>query len=251
MNPPSLWTSLFWALLIHILIGAGFSIYASRALRVQMPEVYRVTIVSPPHKARPDSLVTQKKKPGRAPSKAISKKQKTTPLRKGVTMLKKIEKSKKEKTKKRKRHLESKKAYKEEKALEEALKRIHTEKIAQIKKRLQLKKSVLSAIEALPSRTGMPASRDVQNYAAQVRQLVRAEWVFPGALAQRPYLVEVRFRVKPNGEVVGISVIKSSGSSLFDASVVKAIKKASPLPPPPPGGEEITIRFRTGAKGEG
>ncbi|RME63676.1 MAG: TonB C-terminal domain-containing protein, partial [Nitrospirae bacterium] len=108
----------------------------------------------------------------------------------------------------------------------------------------------LNTIEALPARTGLPASKDVQNYAAQVRALIKSEWVFPSALAQRVYSVEVRFRVKPDGEVTGIAIIKSSGNSLFDASVVKAIKKASPFPPPPPGGEDITVRFRTKGKDE-
>ncbi len=246
MNSPSLWSSLVWALVLHILIGAGFSIYASRGMRFKMPEVYRVTIVSPPAR-----LTSAKPKHARAGAKTSSQKvPKSEPLQKGITMVKRLQKIKKTKARRHQALLKSKQAYREEKALEEALKKIHTEKIAQIKKRVKLKKQVLSTIETLPARTGVPASRDVQNYAATVRELIKAEWVFPGALAQKPYAMEVKFRVKPNGEVVGITILKPSGSSLFDASVVKAIKKASPLPPPPPGGEEITIRFRTEGQGE-
>lgn len=250
MNQPTLWSALVCAFFIHLLILGGLSVYATRGINLRMPEVYRVTIVSAP----PASGVVNQKKTGPSSSPGTSKpKEKSKPrsLKKGVTMLKRIEKIKKTKAKKRKELIQSKKAYEEEKALEEALERIHKDKIARIKQRVQLKKSVLSTIESLPSRTGRPASRDVQNYAALVREMIRAEWVFPSALAQEVLSVEVRFRVKANGEATAISIMKPSGNSLFDASVVKAIKKASPFPPPPPGGEDITVRFRTGGEGEG
>jgi len=247
MSQPSLWTSFFWALIIHILLAGGISLYATKGFRVQMPEVYRVTIVTETQKFRVKKMKQMNKL---IASKTKIQSKKTSSLRKGVTMLQRIEKIKKIKSKKRKTLFALKKAYKEEKALEKALTRIQTEKIAEIKKRLALKKQVLSTIEALPSRTAIPASDLVKNYALQVKELIRSEWVFPKAFAQKPYMVEVKFRVSSDGKVNGISIVKSSGSIVFDASVVKAIKKASPLPPPPPGAEEITIRFRTEAESE-
>jgi colicin import membrane protein len=36
----------------------------------------------------------------------------------------------------------------------------------------------------------------------------------------------------PGGEVTGVKILKGSGNSAFDRSVVAAINKASPLPQP-------------------
>ncbi len=244
MNQPSLWSAFLCAFFMHILLLGGFTVYATKGVSFRMPQVYRVRIVTPPPEQTTPKTI--KGPSGHGPVKKGTRR--AGSLKKGVTLLKRIEKIKKAKAKRRQTILKTKRQYKEEKALEEALERVHTEKIAEIKRRLQLKKMVLESIAALPPRTGLPASRDVQRYAARVSELIKAEWVFPEALAQRQFSVEVTFRVKANGEVEGISILHSSGNSLFDASVVKAIKKASPLPPPPPGGEEITVRFRTEAK---
>lgn len=43
----------------------------------------------------------------------------------------------------------------------------------------------------------------------------------------------VTFSIEPNGELGDVSIVKSSGNSLFDNSVIRAILKSSPLPPPP------------------
>jgi colicin import membrane protein len=42
----------------------------------------------------------------------------------------------------------------------------------------------------------------------------------------------VRVRLAPGGEVLDVSIVKSSGNSLFDRSVENAVYKAAPLPVP-------------------
>lgn len=51
---------------------------------------------------------------------------------------------------------------------------------------------------------------------------------------ERMYLkANVFMRVARNGSISDVKLTKSSGNDLFDAAVLAAVKKASPLPPPP------------------
>ncbi|HYY24954.1 MAG TPA: TonB family protein, partial [Candidatus Udaeobacter sp.] len=45
--------------------------------------------------------------------------------------------------------------------------------------------------------------------------------------------VIVRFGIKENGEIVGLKIVQPSGDWSYDESVLRAVKKSSPLPPPP------------------
>ena len=45
--------------------------------------------------------------------------------------------------------------------------------------------------------------------------------------------VTVGFGVRGDGEVFGLELLKRSGNASFDESVVRAVRRASPLPPPP------------------
>jgi colicin import membrane protein len=47
-------------------------------------------------------------------------------------------------------------------------------------------------------------------------------------------ITQVAFEIEPDGLVKNVRVVKSSGDGSFDDSVVRAVTKASPLPPPPP-----------------
>jgi colicin import membrane protein len=45
--------------------------------------------------------------------------------------------------------------------------------------------------------------------------------------------VVVHFAIKDNGEIVGLKVVQPSGDQSYDESVLRALKKSSPLPAPP------------------
>lgn len=49
-----------------------------------------------------------------------------------------------------------------------------------------------------------------------------------------PLIAQVVFRISENGDISDIRISSSSGISGFDDSVLRAVKKASPVPPPPP-----------------
>lgn len=47
------------------------------------------------------------------------------------------------------------------------------------------------------------------------------------------YITQVAFEIEPDGLIKNVRVVKGSGDGSFDESVVRAVTKASPLPPPP------------------
>lgn len=64
-----------------------------------------------------------------------------------------------------------------------------------------------------------------------IRQRVTRNWIRP-ASAPDGLNCLVRVRLAPGGEVLAVSVVKSSGNALFDRSVENAVYKAAPLPVP-------------------
>lgn len=47
--------------------------------------------------------------------------------------------------------------------------------------------------------------------------------------------VYVRFRIDTSGNVLSVSLSRSSGHSILDQAVLDLVRRASPVPPPPPG----------------
>ncbi len=68
-------------------------------------------------------------------------------------------------------------------------------------------------------------------YTQAVKQRVKQSWI---VAEPKPGLTAVvRFGILANGEVVGLELAERSGDSIFDESAMRAVRKASPLPPPP------------------
>jgi colicin import membrane protein len=96
-------------------------------------------------------------------------------------------------------------------------------------------------------------------YLAYFRQLdekVRSNWNVPalGAGEKEKLMVQIRIVIEIDGRVSQVRMEKSSGNSYFDDSVLRAIRKASPLPVPPAplrGSEEYyEVGFRFYGAGE-
>ncbi len=68
-------------------------------------------------------------------------------------------------------------------------------------------------------------------YADQLQQHVKTGWHWlPGGNKMRAL---VRVRILPSGHIQDVQLEESSGNNNFDDSVVRAVRKASPVPPPP------------------
>jgi len=78
---------------------------------------------------------------------------------------------------------------------------------------------------------GIVKGLDFIIYQNRITNTIKANWVWVG---QRSDLkVVVQFGIKDNGEITGIKIVQASGDATYDESVLRAVKKSSPLPSPP------------------
>ena len=68
-------------------------------------------------------------------------------------------------------------------------------------------------------------------YKQQVEGAVKTRWA--NVIARPGLVAVVRFEIGSDGAVSGIRVVQASGNSAYDASALRAVQLASPLPPPP------------------
>jgi colicin import membrane protein len=80
-------------------------------------------------------------------------------------------------------------------------------------------------------------------YVSRIRQKIRGEIRLPAHLQGNPEVV-YRVDLLPNGDVVRLTQVRSSGQPAYDQEVERAIWKASPLPLPPD--RDLAASFRTG-----
>lgn len=78
------------------------------------------------------------------------------------------------------------------------------------------------------------------SYLGLISGLIRKNWSIPETLPKNLEAV-VSVRILQNGQIVIEGFEKSSGNSLFDSSVVKALRNSSPLPPPK---NEVVVGLR-------
>jgi colicin import membrane protein len=68
-------------------------------------------------------------------------------------------------------------------------------------------------------------------YQNRMLSTIKENWAWVG---QRSNLkVVVHFGIKENGEIVGLKIVQPSGDPSYDESVLRAVKKSSPLAAPP------------------
>jgi len=122
------------------------------------------------------------------------------------------------------------------KALSEKIKKKQkTQEIEVVRKRI---------IENISEETGTPGRgvmEDLDSYYALITSKIWSQWVYPD-LESKGLEVIISIKIDRNGRIVSQEIEKSSGNELFDRSAIKALSKASPLPPPPVE-MEIGVRF--------
>ncbi|MCS7215171.1 MAG: TonB C-terminal domain-containing protein [Thermodesulfovibrio sp.] len=69
------------------------------------------------------------------------------------------------------------------------------------------------------------------SYLAVISGLIRNQWNIPETVPKNLEAV-ISIRILPNGQIVIEGFEKSSGNTLFDSSVIRALRNSSPLPPP-------------------
>jgi len=127
-----------------------------------------------------------------------------------------------------------------------AIKKIERQKREAKKKREEIeiiRDNVLSASSGGEGATGEGTGVGTDSYYGIITEMIRNQWVYPD-IASSGLEAIVSIRIDKKGNIISQEVEKSSGNMLFDQSALRAISKASPLPPPPFGMEtEIGVRF--------
>ncbi len=124
-----------------------------------------------------------------------------------------------------------------------------------IEKIVELRRAVLSinkdeaqqqTTEAKPDQQAQPAGNGgdsiIGGYGDLVKKKIWSEWVYPEFKVSGNLLAIINIKIRKDGTVLIQGIERSSGNSLFDRSALRAIRKASPLPPPP-FEMEIALRF--------
>lgn len=97
------------------------------------------------------------------------------------------------------------------------------------KERKQALAKQLAAEET--ARANEIAKTEIQKSLLLIQQKVTRKWLKPNG-SVKGLACKVRVRIIPGGDVVSVQVVKGSGNSIFDRSVERAVRKASPLPLP-------------------
>jgi colicin import membrane protein len=94
---------------------------------------------------------------------------------------------------------------------------------------------------------GVVKGMDFIIYQNRMFATIKENWSWVGG--QRSNLrVVVHFGVRENGEITGLKIVQPSGDPSYDESVLRAVKKSSPLPVPPEAYRkdfaEVQVTFR-------
>lgn len=89
----------------------------------------------------------------------------------------------------------------------------------------------------------------IEDYRARIRNKIHGHLRLPPNLSGNPEVV-YQVRLLPDGEILKLTLVKSSGQPAYDRQVELAILRASPLPLPPDRGlasafrDELILKFR-------
>ncbi len=242
MREPSLKETAVLSLILHALVFITAVLVIKKTSLVTLPSPYMVRLVSP-------AKVTPKK------TKAMVSKVRTR--KKVKARVKTVRKSRSAKVARKKAVTIKKKAppSSDVVTLEERIAAIRAKK--RIEAVVALRKIVLSVKKQQKTKDIQPPAREkavtsegnpgggeslIAGYYSLVQERVWSEWVFPEFRTGKGLEAVIDIKIYKNGRVKIQGIKKSSGDPLFDRSVLRAISKASPLPPPPYE-LEIAVRF--------
>jgi colicin import membrane protein len=75
---------------------------------------------------------------------------------------------------------------------------------------------------------GIVKGMDYVIYQNRMLSTIKNNWVWVGPRSN--IKVIVHFNIRDNGEIFGLKIVQSSGNSSYDDSVLRAVRKSSPLP---------------------
>ncbi|MDE0028433.1 MAG: cell envelope integrity protein TolA [Deltaproteobacteria bacterium] len=193
------------------------------------PEKPKKKVAKPKKKPAPKPKVVKREKP--APKKTAAKKaskkkvSKKRPAKKTPKLAKKAPKRKSA-------------ANPDSKLVERLRKRRIDDAVAVARERARLRRAERQAGGgAVGAGTGASGNGGVVrgmaflSYRQEMLNRIKDRWTWIGKRGKLE--VTVGFGVGVDGEIFGLKLLRFSGDSSFDESVVRAVRRSSPLPPPP------------------
>lgn len=256
------------------LLAAVALLFASGASRVFITPVYTVDLVAqgprPARQASPAPPSEPVKEEPTPPEPAVQKTApKAEPVKVSPETLKVKEKPSVDDTIKK---LEKKVERRKDEALVassiddlkkkmEAERQARNERVSKLREEISSRATMPKTAPALKPQAsaaqnpaGGSAKADLERkypaYYGVIRDKVQDNWIYPDGLKDDKISVIVSIKIARTGKLLDVSVEKSSGDKAFDASLLKAVKKAAPFPPLPVDMEgsflETGLRFCPG-----
>jgi len=231
MKTSGIYSAFTFSVFLHVLIVAAAFVIARHSSLYKIPSAYIVTIVdSTAVNSQQSAVSSQPPEAEVRDSKPQDVKPKTQSMD-ASPKLKDISKKDEMTVKERIEALQAKKRIEKMAALRKMV------DIGGIKSEARSQKSEVQT-------KGSTAGN--QNYGGDYYSMVinkiRQQWIFPESI-DKDLLAIITIKIAKDGSVTIGRMEQSSGNALFDRSALRAISKASPLPPPPQE-MEIGVRFR-------
>jgi colicin import membrane protein len=201
------------------------------------PNFVQATLVEMAPKAKAQDKQAANKKAKAAAQKRAEKQRIEKARKKKAAERKKVEREKAEQKKARDEKVRRDKALKKKQAEEKARKAAELKKKADQEKKaeearkleeLQRQARAQALASALDSEDEFLADEQsaqlAQGYQSYIQQRIIANWNRPLS-ARRGMEAVLSIQLVPTGQVVGVSVLKSSGNDAFDLSAQQAVKK--------------------------
>ncbi len=237
-------SALFHAGIISAAIFVTFRFHLSTPKSLKRFKYYEVSLVEVPERF--------KKKEKKSKIKTIKTKTKSHLKEKSSYLPQKREKS--IVIPKKKIKISKKKIISEEKIIEQAISKIKR-KVRKKKEEDIIEQAISKIKSQIKREQGLSSVQEGEGlnlkvYTSIAKSLIESNWVYPPALlglAKKDLEAVVILKIKRSGQIIKFWFKKKSNDTIFDTSIIKAIKKSNPLPPLPEGYkkryEEIEIHF--------
>lgn len=211
----------------------------------KLPPAKAAPRASPPPEPKPAPKAEPKPEP--PPVKPPEPKpEEVKPPKPDPAIAEKAAREKAEREKREKAEQDKRERLEKQKKEEDARRKREQEEAAKKKreeeKRRQEEEQAKAAAEQVRAAAAAARQSEIDSFVNKIKAKIRSRANIPDTVTGKPE-VQVRIRVLPGGEVLDISIVKSSGNRVYDTAIERAIRSAQPLPVPPPN-SELFPQFR-------
>lgn len=241
LQDSSIPSALTYSLFLHLVMIAAALVIAQNSVSIRPPSPYVVSLVDSPLTEAPAGDGAQETP--KAPE-AVEVKTEEVPAKQPMTAPQEAKKETRKETKKEADHLINERI-----DVLKAKKRL--EQMASLRKIVDIapgqNRPVPKSVPGPPQKSAVTGSGGASggtggsDYFSVVMRKIKEQWIYTESFDSDLQAIVV-IRIARDGGVTIEKIEKSSGNPLYDRSALRAITKASPLPPPPQE-MELGVRF--------